>query len=121
MNEYEEAKKIYFNNFASTYFMSRNGELKSYLKAKVPTELENSWKNEIKQKMVSDIKSSANLSLIWNISYMDISFEEMMKIYEDLSKSANKNTILDSLYKLKQLFVTDNEDLWNQIVALFRC
>lgn len=44
-----------------------------------------------------------------------------MEIYKDLSKSVNKNAILDYLYKLKQLFVTDNEDLWNQIVALFRC
>lgn len=44
MDKFENAKKIYFNNFASTYFMDRNGELKAYKKAKVPIELENVWK-----------------------------------------------------------------------------
>ena len=120
MNKYEEAKKIYFMNWASTDFMSRNGELKTYLMAKVPTEIENSWKNEIKQKMVSSIKSGENLSLIWNISNMDISFEEMMEIYEDLSKGPNRKAILEALYKHKPLFDIDKHGgLWKQIVALF--
>ncbi len=121
MDKYEKAKKIYFRNFASTYFMRRNGELKTYLKAKVPVEVENTWKDYIKKKIIADIKSGENLSLLWNLSHIDISFKELMEIYKDLSKSVNKNAILDYLYKLKQLFVTDNEDLWNQIVALFRC
>ena len=120
MNKYEEAKKIYFMNWASTDFMSRNGELKTYLMAKVPTEIENSWKNEIKQKMVSSIKSGENLSLIWHISNMDISFEEMMEIYEDLSKGPNRKAILEALYKHKPLFDIDKHGgLWRQIVALF--
>lgn len=119
MNEYEEAKKIYFFNFASTYFMSRNGELKTYLKAEVPAELENSWKNEIKQKMVSSIKSGENLSLIWNIAYMDISLEEMMETYKDLSRSTNKKAISEELYKLKALFDVDKRGLWKQIADLF--
>lgn len=57
MDKFESAKKIYFNNFASTYFMDRNGELKAYKKAKVPIELENVWKEEIMKNILADIKS----------------------------------------------------------------
>ena len=56
MDKFENAKKIYFNNFASTYFMDRNGELKAYKKAKVPIELENVWKEEIMKKKLQDKK-----------------------------------------------------------------
>lgn len=107
-------------NYAGSYFMSRNGELKTYLKAKVPLEIENTWKEEIKKNVIADIKSGENLSLLWNLSHMDISFSELIETYKDLSKSANRNSILESLYKLKPLFVADDEDLWNQIVDLFK-
>lgn len=120
MDKFENAKKIYFNNFASTYFMDRNGELKAYKKAKVPIELENVWKEEITKNILADIKSGKDVYLIWNISCMDISDEQMLKMYADLSRSENKKTILDALISLKKLFCSEKRDLWEQVLTLFK-
>ncbi|MDD2259457.1 MAG: hypothetical protein WC278_05760 [Bacilli bacterium] len=91
-NLLDNARKIYFDNFGSVFFMKRNGEYKLYQKCKVPITLEEEWKAMIEEKIARGLQDFKNIDLfsknLLHLCYFDIPSINKCKI---ISKVIYKN------------------------------
>jgi len=66
--------------------------------------------------MMDKIISGEDISLIWNLSCIDISCEDKYVAFKQISEKGDKNKILYKLKTLKNLF---DVNFYNKIISLF--
>ena len=83
-NSLNRAKKIYFDNFGSVFFMKRNGEYKTYQRYKVPIDIEKKWKLQMEETILNGLRYFNNPDLfsksLFHLCYFDISMEKKCDI-----------------------------------------
>lgn len=83
-NSLHRAKKIYFDNFGSVFFMKRNGEYKTYQRYKVPIDIEKKWKLQMEEIIFNGLRYFNNADLfsksLFHLCYFDISMEKKCDI-----------------------------------------
>ena len=102
--KYEKGKKIFYDNFGSRYFMSRNGELSEYQKCDIKKNDEEMWKYEILGDIIREIISGQDIGLIWNLSRMDITQEQKMSAYYEIKEKGDTKKLKKEILSLKSLF-----------------
>jgi hypothetical protein len=83
MNNYDEAKKIYFHYNGSYFFMDREGDYEKYQSFNVPRFIEEKWDEEIKKNIISDINKEMNVRIIVSLCRKLISISAD-KIYNNI-------------------------------------
>ena len=63
MNNYEEAKKIYFYYNGNFFFMDKEGDYQKYQLFNIPRDLEKEWDKEIKKNIIFQINNEQNLQI----------------------------------------------------------
>lgn len=101
---YEMGKKIFYDNYGSSYFMSKNGELFEYQKCNIEKKDEEVWKFDILKNIISSIISGKDIGLIWNLSYMDITQDQKTSAYNEIKEKGDKKKIKEKILLLKPLF-----------------
>lgn len=112
----QRGKEILTLNYGSKYFMERNGEYSEYLSCKIPKDTELEWKEQIKQSLITKIINVEDLSLIWNLSCMDIPYAERLSAFEYVVANGNREAILNKMISLKKLF---NKEFYNDAKRIF--
>ena len=102
--KYEKGKKIFYDNYGSSYFMSKNGELSEYQKCNIEKIDEEVWKSDILKKIIRDIISGQDIGLIWNLSYMDITQDQKTSAYYEIKEKGDKEKLKNKILLLKNLF-----------------
>ncbi len=113
---YERGKIIFFDNFGSKDFMSRNGELSEYQKCRINKDDEEAWKNDILNDIIQKVITEQDIGLIWNLSCMDISNDRKISAYLEIKKRGNKERIRKTIKELKNLF---NEKTFYALLEIF--
>lgn len=114
---FNEAKKIYFDNFGSYITMKKNGEYSEYNKYNVSKALEYEWSIKIKDNLLMDIVDGKNLIRVINLANINLPENQIIDAFEMLAKSKLRNEIENMIEKLKPLF--DN-DLYNKIIVKYK-
>ena len=103
---YERGKIIFFDNFGSKDFMSRNGELSEYQKCRINKDDEEGMENDILNDIIQKVITEQDIGLIWNLSCMDISNDRKISAYLEIKKRGNKERIRKTIKELKKSFLT---------------
>lgn len=114
---YERAKELYFINFANLTTMKKNGEFREYSKFCVPKDTEHEWSLEIKENLMNEICSGANLLHVVPLSHMNLPEKEILDAFKLLSSCSFSKQIYDMIQKLFPLF---DDDLYKKIIAFFQ-
>lgn len=114
--DFRRGKEILQLNFGSKYFMQKNGEYTEYLRCNIPKDIEIEWIEEIKQSLIVKIINEEDVGLIWNLSYIDIPYEEKLLVFKKVILEGNKKAIMDKMILLKELF---DRDFYQEVVSLF--
>ena len=119
MQNFEKAKKIFYANSGSHFYMWQNGVIIEYEKYKVPKSIENMWINDIKNSILAKIKLSNNhqkvilvnsyVHLLDNIS----AIEFLINTLDEYCGDTLSFIIL--IENLKQFYNNANNDLKEKI------
>ncbi len=120
LNKLSEAKRIFYDNFGSTYFMIRNGEQKAFFSLGVSLEQREIWVSDIKHNILQNLRNIGNVNDIalnlFHLAYLDTDIARKRDVISMALDSPNKHLVLRALENQKTLYPEDFLRIVDQIL-----
>lgn len=114
--DFKRAKELYYANFASYMTMKKNGEFNAYRKFDIPKDVEHEWSIDVKERLIDEVRSGADLLKVVNLSRVNLPKNEIVDAFRSLAECPLRERILSTIEQMEPLF---ESGLYKSIVRLF--
>ena len=95
------AHELFILNFGNYNYMERNGEYSEYIQYKIPKEVEQEWREVLKDQLMDILMRKEIAWAVGNLARLQIKESEILDCFQKLAKSQNADEIRDTVIKLE--------------------